>query len=143
MSGATGPLRVRRLSHLGVKVRDLTRALDFYVRVLGFEVLLDQRGGVLPGHETILGTVGEVAIELIHDDATSVDDPVDPDGSGWSCVCLVVDGLDAAVADLRRLDVDVIGPIQFPAARTAFFRDPDGNLLELIDVDLRASARTT
>lgn len=125
-----------RLSHVGLKVRDLARALEFYERVLGFRIVLDQRDGVLPGHETVLGAVGSVLIELIHDDGVRADAPVDPDGLGWSCVCFRVDDLDASVARLRSLGVDVLDPVQWPAARTAFFRDPDENLLELIDVDL-------
>jgi len=133
------PMQVRALSHLGLKVRDLDRAFAWYQRVLGFEVVLDQRNGVLPGHETILGRVGPVLVELIRDDGVVADAPVEPDGIGWSCVCLRVDDLDAAVAEVRAADVDVLGPIQFPAARTAFFRDPDQNLLELIDVDLSAA----
>ena len=133
----TRAVGARRLSHLGLKVRDLPRALEFYERVLGFRTVLDQRGGVLPGHETVLGAIGETLVELIHDDPVVADAPVDPDGVGWSCACFIVDDVDAEVEALRALGVEVIGPIAFPAARTAFFRDPDQNLLELIDVDLR------
>ena len=128
-----------QLSHLGLKVRDLDRALSFYERVLGFRLVLDQRNGVLPGHETVLGRVGDVTIELIHDDRAGEDTTGDPDGIGWSCVSFRVADIDAAIAQLRASGATVTDPIDFPAARCAFFRDPDGNLLEVIDRDLLRS----
>lgn len=132
--------QVKRLSHLGVKVRDLRRSIEFYERVLGFRLYLDYRNGALPGHDTVVGMVGDVAIELVHDDHTAANAPVDPDGVGWSCVSFGVDDIDVAVASLRADGVDVTDPLQFPAARCAFFRDPDLNLLEVIELPGDATA---
>lgn len=130
---AMAVIDVERMSHLGVKVVDLDRAIEFYERVLGWELALDYRNGALPGHETVVGIAGGMAIELIHDDQP-LDTPPQPDGYGFSCVSFSVVDVDAASAALRAAGVEVIGPIPFPLARAAFFRDPDGNLLEVIQL---------
>lgn len=126
----------RRVSHLGIQVSDLARSLAFYEDVLGYKLFLDYRHGALPGHETVIGMIGDLAVELIHDPnvADHAATPV-PIGLGYACVSFSVDDLDAAGEALRANGVEATPVLQFPAARVVFFRDPDGNLLELINVD--------
>lgn len=134
------PAPVRRLSHIGIKVHDLDRSIDFYARVLGFRLEVDQRGGVLPGHETVIGIIGDVAVELICDAALSSEAAVDPDGVGFSCLSFSVHDLEETRSALSALGVDATQPIQFPQGRACFFRDPDQNLLELIELPNGATA---
>ena len=35
---AANPIRVRKIGHVGLYCRDLDRMVDFYTRVLGFQV---------------------------------------------------------------------------------------------------------
>lgn len=134
------PVPVRRLSHIGIKVNDLDRSIDFYVRVLGFRLEVDQRGGVLAGHETVIGIIGDVAIELICDATRPSDVALDPDGVGFSCLSFSVHDLEDARRALLVLGIDATPPIQFPQGRVCFFRDPDENLLELIELPKGATA---
>ena len=45
---------VNGINHMAMGVTDMDRALDFYTRILGFDILIDVRG-VFPGEEVIVG----------------------------------------------------------------------------------------
>ena len=122
---------VRRLSHVSLRVADLDRALDFYGRAFGYEVVVDQRGGALPGHETVIGVLGDTAVELVCDQQAA---------AGGATLSLTVDDLDASIEALRGEGIEVTPPIPFPQARACFFRDPDGNVCELLDLGARTLA---
>lgn len=59
------------------------------------------------------------------------------------------DELEAAVAHVRGNGVTVHGPVQFkpygrrPPARSYYFYDPDGNLVEFWSADEASSTETT
>jgi len=57
--------------------------------------------------------------------------------AGYHHICLSVQNVDDAVAELRRRDVKIVTePFNLPAInrRLAFFADPWGNLFELAEV---------
>lgn len=99
---------------------------DFYVEVLGFPQV-----GAFRGHPIIFIDAGTTTIELIKADAASPGA-----GGAWAHLAFEVDDVDATFAELIEKGVAFhVQPKGFPAdepaARIAFFKDPDGNELEL------------
>lgn len=125
--------RIREVGRVVVPVSDQDRALDFYTRVLGFEVRTDAvadesgrwlevapRGAattiaIVPPRGGMWGRVGvDTRISLSTED-------IDADHQ-----TLVAEGADVDEAVMR---------IGGPVPPFFFFRDPDGNKLQLVQSD--------
>jgi catechol 2,3-dioxygenase-like lactoylglutathione lyase family enzyme len=139
---------LQRLTHIGICVRDLDRSLRFYRDLLGFrfehelqvageptDTLLQLRGTDL--HAVYL-TRDDVRIELLFFASPALAErPVRVmNEPGLTHLSFRVADLDATVAALRDGGVTVIeGTIlRFPefGAAACFVRDPDGQLIELV-----------
>ena len=105
--------------HVSINVADTETARDFYVDVLGFEVL----------HRPDLGFPGawlRIGAQQLH----LLEKPV-PEDHGQH-FALAVDDLDEAVTVVRAHGVEVGDPREIEGVcRQAFFRDPSGNRVEL------------
>lgn len=124
-------MTVTGLDHVVVKVTDLERAADFYVRVFGGERLELSYGrlGVRFGDQQI----------NFHGPGSTPDPlPVNVPGPGSADLCFGWQGSpESAIEHLRQLGLAAeLGPVPRIGAKGAgqsvYFRDPDGNLLELI-----------
>ena len=125
------PVKVRRLGHVGLTVRDMEASVKFFRECLGFQVSDANELGIvflrLPAH-TDHHTVNLVPAEA----HTSVGVKGSLDH-----IALEVDSLD----DLRRMKkfleergVKVLGPIRQRGPggdKTLDFLDPDGNTIQL------------
>jgi catechol 2,3-dioxygenase-like lactoylglutathione lyase family enzyme len=131
---------VRGIDHLAITVDDVDRTLAFYRRVLDAQPLFEElwRAGKIP---VVLLQVGASRLS-IH----SAKAPASPHARipqpGSADLCFRWDGaIEGAVAHLRGRDVEIVlGPVPRPAAdgavgQSVYFRDPDGNLLELLSTD--------
>ena len=105
------------LDHVGIAVEDLNAALDFYRGVLGFDVEVPEdvpsqrvRAHFIP--------VGASTLELL--EATAADSPiakfVAKRGPGLHHVCLRVDDIVAALAELKARGVRLIDEVPRPGA---------------------------
>jgi catechol 2,3-dioxygenase-like lactoylglutathione lyase family enzyme len=123
------PLQPGVLNHVALPTADPERGARFYVEVLGFvetpRPSFSFRGAWL--HRPDVG----VMIHLIHDAAFSppIDRPINTRGNH---LAMHVDDYDAAVRRLAEHGVEYVERV-LPdyGYRQVFFRDPDGNLLEL------------
>jgi methylmalonyl-CoA epimerase len=128
-----------RIDHLGIAVRSLDEAVEFYQRVLGFEV-----GGreVVPQERVrvAMAPAGESRLELL--EATSEDSPIARfiarRGEGLHHVALRVPDLAAAVARLKAAGARLVNDeIQIGAGGHRYvFVHPasaQGVLLELVE----------
>ncbi len=140
-AGALPPLQPQGdtllFDHVAVTVGDLDRSLAFYRDLLGFPIIgqlffNDARGFVI----TYL-QVGASVLELFSFSAQTTNLRWNPDETvlGLKHLGLLVDDVDDVAAQLKAADVpfilepkDALGGV-----RVAFFYDPDGNALELID----------
>ncbi len=123
------PLRIDRLDHLVLTVADVDRTVEFYSRVLGMEP-------VSFGSGRRASTFGTSKINL-HRVGQEFEPKAAEPTPGSADLCLIsVDSLDAVVAHLAECGVSVEeGPVQRTGATgpitSVYFRDPDGNLVEI------------
>jgi glyoxylase I family protein len=128
---------IKALSHVAVRCTDLDRSVTFYQKVFGYDVFIDNRGQ--PGGSTVIGLLGGVAMELVKSDPTpaAIESAKATRGAGLghSCIAMSVEDIDATHASLKAAGlVTSDGPEQVGTVRVVFIRDPDGALLEFIQL---------
>lgn len=122
-------MRIDRLDHLVLTVADLDATIDFYVRVLGMEVV------TFSGGRRAL-TFGTSKINL-HPAGREYEPKAARPTPGSADLCLVTDTpLDLVIAELGLHGVPIEeGPVERTGATgsitSVYVRDPDGNLIEL------------
>jgi len=127
-------IAIERVDHIGIRVRDLDRALAFY-RVLGFELLARAKGDDV----AIVKNAQGVELNLIFNAKAG-----DPDANilmdvpdkfpGYTHMALRVVSIPATIAVLKANGIRITqGPVNFgePGHVSVFVRDPDRNVIEL------------
>lgn len=141
MDQGTG-LAVQAFSHLCIGVSDLERSLDFYRRLLGFDVVFDVtlEGASL---EAVTGTsgakgrmvgglVGGAMIELLA--LGSTEQPAAGPHVGYTNMSFSVRDLDAAHRRVLELGFGAAQePVEIGGVRMFFVTDPDGTPIELVE----------
>lgn len=153
---------MKKVLHVDLLVADVERSLEFYVGVLGCTVVEDAvveipsmailtRGATDRVRIVMLQTPGaedggQAMIELMHlqlEGGASVPivygsaAPALP--SMWSFSLLVYD-IESVIGDLADFGIAPVTPLdvvdlpRLGKCRIVFVRDPDGNLIELVDV---------
>jgi catechol 2,3-dioxygenase-like lactoylglutathione lyase family enzyme len=119
------------IAHLAVVTSDIDQAVDFYTGVLGFRETLrletDHSGTI------VFVSVDGTQLELFSGGQPR--EPGEDEGKvGYPHVALAVDDVDAEYERLTSLGVEFDMPPTDAEAgiRLAFFRDPDGNRIEII-----------
>lgn len=117
------------LTHIWLLVEDMPRALGFYRDTLGIDVLHDL------GEFVELKANSHFQLSLFTRAAMRIGEPeiaIGPVGGQHATLAFEVDALDEYCARLRAQGVEFVsGEANHPewGLRTAFLRDPDGNLL--------------
>ena len=120
-----------RVEHLGLPARDSAALKDWYVGMLGAEVVF---GNNQTPPAFLLALPGQVLIEIYSGDL-SLPQVSNNKLNGWRHVALRVDSISAAKAELERRGVTFTEDIK-PAGgggQVLFFQDPEGNLLHLVE----------
>ena len=125
---------VERVDHIGIRVRDLDRALGFY-RVLGFELVHKVPFDAV----AIIKNAAGVEINLIlnanaGDPAKNILMDVTEKYPGFTHVALRVDSIEATIAALNSNGIPISdGPVKFgdDGGVSVFIRDADRNVIEL------------
>ncbi len=128
-------MRLTRLGHVLLAVRDIARARSFYVDVLGFTVLEAD-----PDHGGVFLTLGEGShiLDLVPVEGEmpaqpqSLADFVPRPGIGH--VAFQVDSaedLRAAYRDLVAAGVKVLAAVDHESQESIYFCDPEANLVEI------------
>ena len=127
-------IAIERVDHIGIRVRDLDRALAFY-GVLGFDLVRRAEGDDV----AIIRNAHGVELNLVFNanagnaDANILMD-VPEKFPGYTHIALRVASIPATIAALKANDVAITqGPVSFGEAGhvSVFIRDPDRNVLEL------------
>ena len=126
-------IAVERVDHIGIRVRNLDRALQFY-RILGFNLLHRAKGDDV----AVIRNEGSVELNLIFNaDAgepnTNVLMDVPEKYAGYTHMALRVASIPATIAALRENGIAITqGPVSFGDSGqvSVFVRDPDRNVIE-------------
>jgi catechol 2,3-dioxygenase-like lactoylglutathione lyase family enzyme len=145
---------MRAIHHTGVTVSDLEQSIGFYRDVVGLPVAMDAsevfddpglgpKVGV-PGAKLRLVTfaVGDGLLELLEyvEPASPVTEPLPQNALGSQHVALHVDDVAAEVRRLSAAGVEFLGDVTvvdegvLAGWRWVYFRDPDGILVELVEI---------
>ena len=124
-----------RMDHIAITVQDLERSVAFYRDLLGFDVLgqrLLDDGSITLVFLRSKGACLEL-FEYRGQDAHTATDVPNTTG-GYKHVALQTDDVDALAAKLKAAGVPFhLDPLDATGGvRLAFFRDPDGNELEIV-----------
>lgn len=133
-------MQLQRIDHLVLTVHDIQASCAFYARVLGMEIIEfgDNRKALAFGSQKI----------NLHELGSEFEPMAAAAAPGTLDICLLAsDPVDELTRHLQQHDVAIIeGPVQRTGATgpvtSLYFRDPDGNLLELA-VPLRSGTPGT
>ncbi len=140
---------IRRIHHTAISTANLERSVAFYRDVLGFEQILDfdwpeGTANMNATHalddtagRVVLMKLGSSMIELFQFE-TPTPRPVDPDrplcDHGITHLCLDVVDIDKEYERLSAAGMRFhCAPVQNGDARMTYGRDPDGNVIELLE----------
>lgn len=124
-------IQLKRLGHVLLRVTDLEQSRAFYSKILGFEVMEEdpEHGGLfmaLAGHAHTL--------DLFPAPDAQTAPRLTPGGVGVHHVAFQVDSEEAlkdAYVTLREHGVEIARAVDHVSQKSIYFRDPDGNLLEI------------
>ncbi len=122
-------MRIDRLDHLVLTVRDVEATCSFYARVLGMQVVTfgEGRKALAFGRQKI----------NLHQAGREFEPKAALPTPGSADLCLIADvALDEVIEHLAECGVTIVdGPVMRTGAtgpiRSVYFRDPDGNLIEV------------
>ncbi len=125
-------IKLRHIDHFVLTVASVEPTAEFYRHVLGMQP-------VTFGEGRIALEFGAHKINL-HEAGAEFKPHARQPVPGSADVCLIVDSVSDALEHVQRQGVDVFeGPVPRSGANGAitsiYFRDPDGNLIELAEYD--------
>ena len=137
-SSRASVIQPRALSHVAIRVRDVGRSTEWYERILGYRVFLDERKA--EKNPRTFGLIGDLALEILAAEDASPR-RIDESGCGVAAISFGVSDIDASLAALRAVGAAKSErPIALGDVKLVLFRDPDGILLEIIELPLGASS---
>lgn len=127
-------ITIEHVDHIGIRVRNLDRALNFY-KVLGFNLLRRADGDDV----AIIRNENGVELNLVFnanagDPSANVLMDAPDKYPGYTHIALRVASIPSAIAVLKENDIAITqGPVSFGDSRqvSVFIRDPDRNVVEL------------
>lgn len=122
-------MQIERLDHLVLTVRSVDTTAAFYAEVLGMDLVTfgDGRKALRFGAQKI----------NLHEQGRELEPRAERAVPGSADLCLITDSpFDEVMEHLQRCSVQILeGPVARAGAlgpiRSVYFRDPDGNLLEV------------
>jgi len=122
-------MKVDRIDHLVLTVKDISETVQFYSSAMGMEK-------VVFGEGRIALSFGKQKINL-HQLGKEFEPKAQNVKPGSADLCFVIETpVEQAIGHLESMGIKVIkGPVQRTGAlgkiKSAYFRDPDGNLIEV------------
>ncbi|MBT3700600.1 MAG: VOC family protein [Alphaproteobacteria bacterium] len=127
-------LDIVKIDHVGIRVSDRDEALKFY-GLLGYELMAD--GGFDHGHPLILQHSCGIVLNLLGQVSAKAGENVLMDADdkypGYTHMALHVSSVEAAEKMFEENGVSITGRHQFKGITTIFVRDPDRNVVEIVE----------
>jgi catechol-2,3-dioxygenase len=121
--------RIDRVLETGIYVKDLKRARRFYESVLGLELVSEEKG------RHVFLKAGKSMLLLFRAERTLEESKLPPHGAAGSqhfALQVREEDFDSWKVRLKEKGVEVEKEFNWGVSRSLYFRDPDGNLVELI-----------
>ena len=123
------PIKIKRTGHLVLRVKDLERSKRFFTEVLGLPLVGDNGKGMLFFSTDVKENHHMLAIRQAPEGA-----PLNPEQGGMEHVAYEL-GSFAELQDAYRIfkanNVKIQMMVYHGIAKSIYFEDPDGNLLEV------------
>jgi catechol 2,3-dioxygenase-like lactoylglutathione lyase family enzyme len=142
-------MRIKGLSQVGMAVKDLRESLGFYTGVLGFPIIsvkelpsgvIDEVYGLKKDQKVkfaVLRTGWGTIIELFELPYLKKGAKAAPDRPAMTHIALDVGNIERAKRRLVKAGIEPVAePVKVEGTEVMFLRDPDGHLVELIDMGL-------
>ncbi|MBA7482698.1 Ethylmalonyl-CoA/methylmalonyl-CoA epimerase [subsurface metagenome] len=128
---------IKQISHLGIAVKNLEEAREFYRSVFG----LESSDPIIGGGGTIkvsMVEVGGVLIELLQPAGNEgvMAKFLEKRGEGFHHICYEVEDINAEIASLKAAGIEVLGEAKPGAEGMSVFLHPRGThgvLVELVE----------
>lgn len=128
---------IKQISHLGIAVKNLEEAREFYRSVFG----LESSEPIIGGGGTIkvsMVEVGGVLIELLQPAGNEgvVAKFLEKRGEGFHHICYEVEDINTEIASLKAAGIEVLGEVKPGAEGMSVFLHPRGThgvLVELVE----------
>ncbi|MBR1889413.1 MAG: VOC family protein [Alloprevotella sp.] len=126
---------LKGLHHIAIICSDYAKSLDFYTRILGFNVIGEHYRADRQSYKTDLAMHGEYLIELF-----SFPTPPPrlsyPEACGLRHLAFCVSDLEQAIAHLSAHGIahQPVRTDEYTGRRFLFFADPDGLPIELYEI---------
>lgn len=124
-------MKLDGIHHIGINVRDLDKAEEFYTQVLGFQVA--ERYAEEIRH--LMLDTGTTGLHLFETPALEMEEAIARlSGQGYAHLAFEVsrDLFFKVVEELKNKKVSIdSGPIVLGKGESVYFKDPDGNHLEI------------
>ena len=125
--------RLRGILETVLYVTDQDRAERFYSDVMGLRLLSREPG------RSLFYRAGDSVFLLFRTEETLKSEKLPPHGASGpvhTCFLAAADEYEAWKKHLETHDVELLGEVQWSRGLTFYFRDPDGNLLEIANADI-------
>ena len=134
-----------KLTHAPILVSDQDRALKFYAEVLGFEKRQDYQQPGKARWLTVAPKGQELELAVVRATTKVERPPADALDAGGNRWVFVTDDCPRDAGALRAKGVRFRGeaPVENPFGVTAYFTDPDGNALALLQPQSRQAPSTS
>ena len=123
-------MKLDGVHHIGVNVRDLDRAEEFYTDVLGFEVVDRYQEGI---RHSMLDT-GATKIHLFESTDLKLDEAIhclSEEGYAHMAFGTSREKFPQVIEELKKHNVHFRGPLILGKGESVHFKDPEGNHLEI------------
>ena len=123
-----------RFGHVAFRVADVERCMNWYADAFGARKVF--HGEPLAGRQELMFLEFAPGQHIeIFTNGTERAQTI-PEAIGYQHYCLVVDDIDAAICHLATMNVHPARPVREGRAhyRIAFVADPDGNVIELMEI---------
>lgn len=124
-------LGIRKIDHIGIRVREKARSTDFY-EALGFELIVDT--GFEKGHPIMMQHPSGIVLNLLGPSTEAKDEnvlmDVDRKYAGYTHMALKIDSMVELEAFLTERGIEITGRFTFKDMNAIFIRDPDRNVIE-------------
>jgi catechol 2,3-dioxygenase-like lactoylglutathione lyase family enzyme len=130
-------LNLRKVVHFTIPVKDGRKSEEFYTKVLGMQLIMRTPPELPVGRGMVFLRCGSDYV-ILTDSETPLNVRDDDNNLLHTAFAVDSDQFDAAVAELERNGVRVIERDERESGvfvgRSAYFHDPDRNVLEIIDL---------